>query len=99
MYWKLLISSIAAGMAWSGGYAQAADLVQGMATSQPFEIAQSGGTGGSMGGTTGGSDGGMPSGVSGGGMSSSGNASGMAGGNTGSGKMNTGTNRQGQPYH
>ena len=52
MYRKLLISigTIAAGMAWSGGYAQATDLVQGVATSQPFEIAQSSGSGGRHGG-------------------------------------------------
>ena len=52
MYRKLLISlgTIAAGMAWSGGYAHATDPVQGVATSQPFEIAQSSGSGGSTGG-------------------------------------------------
>jgi hypothetical protein len=67
MYRKLLISlgTIAAGMAWSGGYGQAANLVQGVSTSQPFEIAQSSGSGGSMGGgtTSGGSGSGTPSGA------------------------------------
>jgi hypothetical protein len=54
MYRKLLISlgTIAAGMAWNGGYAQATNLVQGVPTSQPFEIAQSSGSGGSTGGGT-----------------------------------------------
>ena len=45
---KLLISlgTIAAGLACSGGYAHATDLVQGVATSQPFEIAQGSSSGG-----------------------------------------------------
>jgi hypothetical protein len=47
-YHRLLISlgTIAAGMAWSGGYAHATYLGQGVAPSQPFEIAQSSGSGG-----------------------------------------------------
>jgi hypothetical protein len=48
MYRKLFISlgTIGAGLAWSGGYAQATDLVQEVATFQLFEIAQSSGSGG-----------------------------------------------------
>ena len=77
---KLLISlgSIAAGLAWSGGYAQASDLSQDVTTSQPFEVAQSAGSGGSTGGGT----------------TSGGNSSGMARGNTGSNNMNTGNGRE-----
>src|SRR5205085_9401221 len=80
----LSIGTIAAGLAWSGGYVQASELPQNGTTSQPFEIAQGTGSGG-------GSPGG---GTTGGGMSS-GNSSGMASGNTGSGNMNTGQNRPG----
>ena len=54
MYRKLLISigTIAAGMAWSGEYDKPRIFEQGVATSQPFEIAQSSGSGGSTGGGT-----------------------------------------------
>ena len=85
------VGTLAVGLTWSAGYAEAVDAAQDLRSSGPLEIAQSPGTGGPVGNNIpgGGVGSGKPAGQTDHGISSSNNMDVM--GRDNSGHMNTGT--------